>query len=211
METIELSRWLWKMITVADREGDEFVKLVKLHCQVSALIGNLATKLRLTPQSSRDARIPKLVPVGPKPWELSTGQRFDDDEPRGFDATSPTSRRDHQPHRSVRLPQWGDRLAFRNCFVASLFVRAGKARFTLFNVLAHVSDRVIPISLKSDKGVFDLLVHRPTHQSRRHKVGSSQRLQRIAGIKNSKKKPTTAIAALVLAATAVVAEPLPVA
>jgi hypothetical protein len=86
VETIELSRWLWEMITVADREGDEFAELVKLHCQVSALIGNLATKLRLTPQSSRDARIPKLVPVGPKPWELGTGRRFDeDDEPRRFD------------------------------------------------------------------------------------------------------------------------------
>ena len=65
------------MIATADRESDEFAELVKLHCQVSALIGNLATKLRLTPQSSRDARIPKLAPVGPKPWE-----RFDDDEPR---------------------------------------------------------------------------------------------------------------------------------
>jgi hypothetical protein len=81
VETIELSRWLWEMITVADREGDEFAELVKLHCQVSALIGNLATKLRLTPQSSQDARIPKLVPVGPKPWEFSTTERFDD-EPR---------------------------------------------------------------------------------------------------------------------------------
>ena len=84
--TIELSRWLWEMIGVADRESDEFAELIRLHCQVSALIGNLATKLRLTPQSSRDARIPKLVPVGPKPWELGTGQRFDEeDEPRPFD------------------------------------------------------------------------------------------------------------------------------
>jgi hypothetical protein len=54
-----------------------------------------------------------------------------------------------------------------------------------------------------------MTVHRPTHQSRRQKVGL-ERLQRIAGIKNSKKL-TTVITALVLAATAVVAEPLPVA
>jgi hypothetical protein len=85
VQTIELSRWLWEMITVADREGDEFAELVKLHCHVSALIANLATKLRLTPQSSRDARIPKLVPVGPKPWQLGTSQHFDNDEPRRFD------------------------------------------------------------------------------------------------------------------------------
>jgi hypothetical protein len=69
VETIELSRWLWEMIATVDRESDDFAELVKLHCQVSAVIGNLATKLRVTPQSSRDARIPKLVPVGPKPWD----------------------------------------------------------------------------------------------------------------------------------------------
>ena len=106
VETIELSRWLWEMITVADREGDEFAELVKLHCQVSALIGNLATKLRLTPQSSRDARIPKLVPVGPKPWEWALGGGLTKTTSRDASTRSPTSRKDHQPHRSVRLPQW---------------------------------------------------------------------------------------------------------
>ena len=52
VETIELSPVVWEMITVADREGDQFVELVKLHCQVW-LIGDLATQLRLTPRSRR--------------------------------------------------------------------------------------------------------------------------------------------------------------
>ena len=103
-----------------------------------------------------------------------------------------------------------DRLAFRNCFVVSRFVRAerqGSPYSTSWPT--YRTGLFIPISLKSDKRVFD---DRYTAQliSRVGKKVGLERLQRIAGIKNSKKL-TTAIAALVLAATAVVAEPLPVA
>ena len=90
VETIELSRWLWEMIATADRESDEFVELVKLHCQVSAQIGNLATKLRLTPQSSRDSRLPKLVSTLPRPWEIGTGRRFDE-EPEDPEGSPPAA------------------------------------------------------------------------------------------------------------------------
>jgi hypothetical protein len=56
-------------------------KLLTMHAAETAMIVRLATKLRLTPQSSADARTPKRDPAAGlrKPWEILA----DDPEPLG--------------------------------------------------------------------------------------------------------------------------------
>ena len=46
----------------------------------AALIGNLSTKLRLTPRSTFDRYTPKVVSRLPRPWELG-GERSDPTAP----------------------------------------------------------------------------------------------------------------------------------
>jgi hypothetical protein len=85
-------RFLAELVKAADPNGSRFVKLVRLKRTEAALVANLATKLRLTPRSTFDRYTPKLVSRGPRPWELGTGKRFDeDDEPRrvGFEPDEP--------------------------------------------------------------------------------------------------------------------------
>jgi phage terminase small subunit len=64
-------------------------ELVRLYALVVGSLVSVATKLRLTPQSSRDSRNVKHVPLGPKPWELTepTEQR----DPRSWDWPAPGS------------------------------------------------------------------------------------------------------------------------
>jgi hypothetical protein len=50
-------------------DNDRYFDLVRLRCLVTSTMASLATKLRLTPQSSRDSRHVKLVSTLPKPWE----------------------------------------------------------------------------------------------------------------------------------------------
>jgi len=45
---------------------------VQLRCAVTGALVRLATSLRMTPQSSRDSRNAKHVPVGPKPWDIGS-------------------------------------------------------------------------------------------------------------------------------------------
>jgi hypothetical protein len=52
-------------------DSDRYVDLVRLHCLVASTMASLATKLRLTPQSSRDSRHVKLVSTLPRPWKIT--------------------------------------------------------------------------------------------------------------------------------------------
>jgi hypothetical protein len=45
-----------------------YIELVRLQRGVTALAGNLATKLRLTSRSTIDRYTPRVVPSVPKPW-----------------------------------------------------------------------------------------------------------------------------------------------
>jgi hypothetical protein len=48
---------------------DRYPELLRLFLQVAGTMAAIATKLQLTPQSSRDSRHTKLVPPEPYPWE----------------------------------------------------------------------------------------------------------------------------------------------
>ena len=59
-----------KRINLAGPIDREFIKLARLHLAQTAALIRLATKLRLTIQSSTDSRTSKHVEYrGPKPWD----------------------------------------------------------------------------------------------------------------------------------------------
>jgi hypothetical protein len=66
-------RYIAKAITATDIDADlsRFARLTAMQARESAVISSLATRLRMTVQSSRDSRISKRDPsVGrPRPWE----------------------------------------------------------------------------------------------------------------------------------------------
>jgi hypothetical protein len=49
--------------------SERYVELSRLQISMTALLGNLATKLRLTPRSSHDRNTPKVVSSEPRPWQ----------------------------------------------------------------------------------------------------------------------------------------------
>jgi hypothetical protein len=49
--------------------GERYIELMRLQLSVTALAGNLATKLRLTPRSTFDRYAIKAVPSQPRPWD----------------------------------------------------------------------------------------------------------------------------------------------
>jgi hypothetical protein len=65
-----MGRQLSDVLAACSPSSEKFADLVRLRCNVSATIASLATKLRLTPQSSRDSRNVKLVSTRPKPWDI---------------------------------------------------------------------------------------------------------------------------------------------
>jgi hypothetical protein len=92
-EAVGLGRWLTEQIKASD-PGDHkrLAVLVRLQKTQAMLIGNLAGKLRISPQSRWDRYSARLrpSPTLPKPWELGRNSRPLDDEPDGggspFDA-----------------------------------------------------------------------------------------------------------------------------
>ena len=66
-------------------DNDRYFDLVRLRCLVASTMASLATKLRLTPQSSRDSRNVKLVSTLPKPWETSDLPKPPETPPRSWD------------------------------------------------------------------------------------------------------------------------------
>ena len=71
-----LATWLDQ---ITDPFDDRFSDLLRMHRSEAMLVANLATKLRLTVRSTKDRYTAKLVPQGPKPWDIGTSR--DDDEP----------------------------------------------------------------------------------------------------------------------------------
>jgi hypothetical protein len=71
-------------------DSDRYFDLVRLHCLVASTMAALATKLRLTPQSSRDSRHVKLVSTLPKPWETSGLSDRRESPPRSWDGSQET-------------------------------------------------------------------------------------------------------------------------
>ena len=58
-------------ITSAEPYGENWARLVKIQLRESQAIASLATKLRLTVQSTRTSRSTKAAPT--RPWELIDG------------------------------------------------------------------------------------------------------------------------------------------
>jgi hypothetical protein len=68
--SVMMGREISDTLATCSPSSDKFADLVRLRCNVSATIASLATKLRLTPQSSRDSRNVKHVSTRPKPWQI---------------------------------------------------------------------------------------------------------------------------------------------
>jgi hypothetical protein len=49
--------------------SERYMELARMQLSVTALLGNLATKLRLTPRSTIDRYTPKAVRSEPRPWQ----------------------------------------------------------------------------------------------------------------------------------------------
>ena len=57
-------------LSACSLQDERWPELVKLHCAVVSSFCNIGTKLRITPQSSRDSRHAKLASItGGRPWE----------------------------------------------------------------------------------------------------------------------------------------------
>jgi hypothetical protein len=81
-ESIVMSRWLTKQIKLTDvNDHKRLTVLVQLQKAEALLAGNLAGKLRLSPRSRFDRYSVRPVSTLPKPWEIGTGKRLDDNEP----------------------------------------------------------------------------------------------------------------------------------
>jgi hypothetical protein len=74
--------------------SDPYVDLVRLRCLAISTMASLATKLRLTPQSTRDSRNVKLVSTLAKPWELDEAADRLESPPRSWNLPSATDQPD---------------------------------------------------------------------------------------------------------------------
>src|SRR5262249_13583658 len=67
-QTVLTQRQLAGLLGACDVRDERWAELIRLHVAVVGSLISVATKLRLTPQSSRDST--KLAPiVGGRPWE----------------------------------------------------------------------------------------------------------------------------------------------
>ena len=87
---VTMERNIAAELTKYTPDDDRYFDLVRLRCLVTSTMASLATKLRLTPQSSRDSRHVKLVSTLPKPWEISDIPKRPDTPPRSWDWSSET-------------------------------------------------------------------------------------------------------------------------
>jgi hypothetical protein len=67
-QVIALERQLAGMLPHAGVGSREWRRLIKLYLGVCGSLVSTATKLRITPQSTRTAKNAKLAPRGPMPW-----------------------------------------------------------------------------------------------------------------------------------------------
>jgi hypothetical protein len=86
--TIWLDRWLVQEIAARRPGSKQFEDLVAMRRSQAALLGQLATKLRLTPRSVVDRTVVRNTSGYsglPKPWEIGSGERFDEEseDPEG--------------------------------------------------------------------------------------------------------------------------------
>ena len=89
--TIWLDRWLLQEIAARKPGSKQFEDLVAMRRSQAALLGQLATKLRLTPRSVFDRTVVRNTSAYsglPKPWEL--GRRFDE-EPEDPEGSPPAA------------------------------------------------------------------------------------------------------------------------
>lgn len=68
-QTCAIERQIAGMLSHCETGGPQRRQLIRLYFGVVASLISTATKLRLTPQSSRNSRHTKHVPRGPQPWE----------------------------------------------------------------------------------------------------------------------------------------------
>ena len=69
-QTVVVERQIAAMLSQCGTEDTRYPELVRLYTSVVGTLISVATKLRLTPQSSRDSRHTKHVVPGPRPWEV---------------------------------------------------------------------------------------------------------------------------------------------
>jgi hypothetical protein len=77
-ETVVLKRQIASMVSQCSIDDPRYGELVRLYLGVVSSIISAATKLRITPQSTRDSRNVKHVPLGPMPWEDESEPPADD-------------------------------------------------------------------------------------------------------------------------------------
>jgi hypothetical protein len=82
---VAMERWLDELIRDTDpADHKRLGALIRLHAAEGRMVGNVASKLRMSPSARWDRFSTKVRPVSnlPKPWELGQSiHRFDDDEP----------------------------------------------------------------------------------------------------------------------------------
>jgi len=66
-ETATIERQIAGVITECGVKDERWPELVRLHCNVASSLANLATKMRLTPQATRNKSTDKHVSLV-KPW-----------------------------------------------------------------------------------------------------------------------------------------------
>jgi hypothetical protein len=69
-QTVVAERQIAAMLSQCGTEDARYPELVRLYTSVVGTLISVGTKLRLTPQSSRDSRHTKHVAPGPRPWEV---------------------------------------------------------------------------------------------------------------------------------------------
>jgi hypothetical protein len=69
VSTLAQQRQLQDFLQQVEPGSERYIELMRLQLGVTALAGNLATKLRLTPRSTVDRYTPKVVSSSPWPWQ----------------------------------------------------------------------------------------------------------------------------------------------
>jgi hypothetical protein len=67
--TVAYQQQLGNALQGVEVGSERYMELARMQLSVTALLGNLATKLRLTPRSTHDRQTPKAVPSEPRPWQ----------------------------------------------------------------------------------------------------------------------------------------------
>jgi hypothetical protein len=67
--TLAQQQQLQGFLQQAEPGSERYGELMRLQLSVTSLVGNLATKLRLTPRSTIDRYTPRVVPSSPNPWQ----------------------------------------------------------------------------------------------------------------------------------------------